>query len=78
MPKDPDEKNRNKPLRLLRRQLRLSQLDLSNWTNIPVDTIRDHENGRVRSVTPEILRKISVTIGGAWDGENERWVIGLG
>ena len=76
MPKDPDEKNRNKPLRLLRRQLRFSQSDLSKWTGIPIDTIRDHENGRVRSMTPEILRKISVTIGGAWDGENQRWVIG--
>ena len=76
MPKEPDEKNRNKPLRVLRRQIGASQLDLSRWTGIPIDTIRDHENGRVRLMTFEIVRKISVAIGGAWDLENQRWVIG--
>jgi hypothetical protein len=76
MPKDPSEENLNRPLRLLRRKLRASQFDLSKWTDIPVDTIRDHENGRVQSMTLEILRKISVTIGAAWDPDNQRWVIG--
>jgi transcriptional regulator with XRE-family HTH domain len=77
MPRLPKKENSNKPLRRLRRQLGLTQPELSDLTGIPIDTIRSLENGRIESMTPDLLRKIKVKTGGSWDRKTRHWVIGI-
>jgi Helix-turn-helix len=79
MARPPRPENANNPLRQLRALLKdpakeayISQHDLALLCEIPVDTIKSIEVGRL-ALNPIVLRKIAEATGASWDHEEARW-----
>jgi len=79
MARPPKPENANNPLRQLRALLKdpakeghISQKDLALLCQIPVDTIKSIEVGRL-ALTPTVLRNVAVATGASWDHEQGRW-----
>jgi ribosome-binding protein aMBF1 (putative translation factor) len=82
MARPPRPENANNPLRQLRALLKdpakeapTSQQDLALLCQIPVDTIKSIEVGRL-ALNTTVLRKIAEAIGASWDYEQEKWTRG--
>jgi len=79
MARPPRPEHANNPLRQLRRLLKepgkeghISQKELALLCQIPVDTIKSIEVGRL-ALTPTVLRNVAVATGASWDHEHGRW-----
>jgi hypothetical protein len=79
MARPPRPENANNPLRVLRtllgRENPMPQHQLSRMTEIPVDTIRSLEVGRM-TFSKAIQRKITAETGGVWDDDRKCWMTG--
>jgi hypothetical protein len=79
MPRPPKAENANNPLRQLRGLLKdpvenghISQMALVELCQIPLDTIRSIEAGRLK-LSSTVLEKIATETGAHWDHEEARW-----
>jgi hypothetical protein len=67
------------PIRLLRfvltepGKVTLSQTLLSPITDVPLDTLKAVESGRIEKLSDRILHRIRIQIGAAWNKEDKRW-----
>jgi hypothetical protein len=79
MARPPKPKNANNPLRQLRGLLKdpdegghINQTALAELCQIPLDTIKSIEVGRLK-LNSTALEKIAAETGARWDNEQERW-----
>jgi transcriptional regulator with XRE-family HTH domain len=75
MPRPTRPENRENPLRKLREDLEMSQLELSKTLGVSKETIFSIENGRLNNgiPTPRVLDLIRDHIGVNWSAEQGRW-----
>jgi hypothetical protein len=84
MHREPELKNiRNNPIKQLRALLKdqaeggrasISQTTLARLCQIPLDTIKSIESGRLR-LTPDLAKRFAVATGAGWDYDRQRWTL---